>query len=72
MKKNPPPEWALDADVRLKRLCMSKTQLAELLDINYTMMCNTMTGYLANKPDIQNLILSKLDELEMERSVLNV
>ena len=72
MKKNPPPDWALAADMRLKRLCMNRKQLSELLGINYTMMCNTMTGYLASKPDVQALILAKLDELESRGGGVNV
>lgn len=64
MRKNPPPEWALDADLRLKRLCLNRRQLAEMLNINYTLMCNTMTGYLSYKPEIKTAILAKLDELE--------
>jgi len=64
VKKIPPPEWALDADIRLKRLCINRKQLAEMLGINYTAMCNAMTGYLSNRPDTKELILSKLDELE--------
>jgi len=64
MTKNPPPEWALDADMRMKRLCINRRQFAEMLEINYTLMCNVMTGYIGNKPDVKDLILAKLDDLE--------
>ena len=50
--------------MRLKQLCINRKELAEMLGVNYTAMCNTMSGYLANRPDIQKAVLSKLDELE--------
>ena len=57
------PEWALEAEAKLRRFGISKVKLSRMIDINYTMMINVFSGYY-KRPDIQAKILSKVAELE--------
>jgi len=58
-----PPEWVLEIEKRLRRLRISKRQLAKSLNLNYTIVCNASTGYI-DRPDIVDLILAKIEEIE--------
>jgi len=60
-----PPEWVLDIEKRLRRLRISKLALARMMKMNYSIVCNSSTGYL-NRPEVVEQITAKLDELESD------
>ena len=64
-KYHSPPEWALEAEKRLKQMRVYKTTLAKLINVNYTLLCNVFTGYI-KRPDIQKKILAGIRDLEKE------
>jgi len=66
MLKGVPPEWAINAKARMFRLRITGRDLAKMLGIHNSLVSNTMSGYLANRPDLKEKILAKLDELENE------
>jgi len=58
-----PPEWTLEIEKELRRLRISKRELAKMLNLNYAAVCNASTGYI-NRPDIVHLIQEKIKELK--------
>ena len=61
----PIPDWALDVEMRLKRLRVYKTTFAKKIGVNYNIVVSTLTGYL-NRPDVQEKILAGIRDLEKE------
>jgi len=58
-----PPEWGLDAETRLKRLGLTKRELAEMLGVNYQHMNGCITGNRTS-PAMEAKVLNKIKELE--------
>jgi len=58
-----PPEWGLDAEVRLKRLGLTKKDLAEILGVNYQNMNSVITGSKVS-PLMKEKIINKILILE--------
>ncbi|MCL1994931.1 MAG: hypothetical protein FWG63_01845 [Defluviitaleaceae bacterium] len=58
-----PPDWGIEVNTTLYKLGMHKTQLARMLNVNYTNMCNVIKG---RRVDIkmQDKIIAKIQELE--------
>ena len=62
-KPKSPPEWVIEIETRLRRLGVTKRQLAQKLNMNYTIVCNASTWYI-DRPDVVEKIFAKIEELE--------
>lgn len=65
MAKVKPPEWGAEVHRILFQLKMPKTKLATLIGVNYTEMCNVISGNKVN-PKVQKLIIDKIQELKLK------
>jgi len=54
---------ALETYIRLRRVNVTKRELAAMLNINYTIVCSAIRGHL-NRPDVEKSVSAKLGELE--------
>ena len=59
----PMPEWAIEVQKKMLNHGISKTELAQMLNINYALLCATLSGSRVS-PKTQQRILTKIEELE--------
>ena len=57
------PDWGFDANVKMLKLGLTKRDLAKMLGVNYTQLCNVISGTVKNLT-LQEKITTKLEELE--------
>ena len=59
------PEWGAKVSDALWRMRLPKTRLAAMLGVNYTDMCNVISGHREDAK-MQSKIVMKVNELENE------
>lgn len=63
--EQPKPNWAIEVEKSLVDLGLTKTDLAELLNVNYQHMVCIISGSRIS-PKLQTRILCKIEELKSE------
>ena len=58
----PTPEWAIEVEMKLRRLGLTKSDFAKLANLNHSQVVSVLTGSRIS-PDTQAKILSKVAEL---------
>ena len=61
--EQPKPDWAVEVEKTLIDLGMTKTDLAEIIDINYTFLVCLLSGSRIS-PKTQNMVQNRIMELK--------
>ena len=56
-------DWTKEVNVRLFSCGITKRRFAKMIDVNYSVLVNTLSGYIKERQDVKSKIYAGLESL---------